>query len=262
MKDLRKQKGITLIALVITIIVLLILAGISISALTGENGILSKSKKAKLETSHGAVKEAVITAYNEYILELEEKKEMMADEYNNRYDGSLDYKKFTGDSNVKLKKLYDNGNYIPMQIYSSTFLSYCEYKQYLDEYIKDENISLPDEEIEFNSEGLINVPKLVGHDTGYGKGKYSDGYVLLEKIELERDKALRPAAFHNNSNLNKIVLMSNKYNVMKTTVEYIRPYQEVTINYMWRLYYVDKKGNIELLHEVSDIIDVPLMILE
>ena len=40
-------KGITLIALVITIIVLLILAGASISMLTGENGILTRGTKSK-----------------------------------------------------------------------------------------------------------------------------------------------------------------------------------------------------------------------
>lgn len=40
-------KGITLIALVITIIVLLILAGVSISMLTGENGILTRGTKNK-----------------------------------------------------------------------------------------------------------------------------------------------------------------------------------------------------------------------
>ena len=45
-----KNKGITLIALVITIIVLLILAGISIAMLTGENGILTKADEAKRET--------------------------------------------------------------------------------------------------------------------------------------------------------------------------------------------------------------------
>ena len=39
-----KQKGITIIALVITIIVLLILAGISIAMLTGDNGILNAGK--------------------------------------------------------------------------------------------------------------------------------------------------------------------------------------------------------------------------
>lgn len=46
----RQEKGITLIALVITIIVLLILAGISIATLTGENGLLSKADTAKTET--------------------------------------------------------------------------------------------------------------------------------------------------------------------------------------------------------------------
>ena len=50
MKRIRKNKGITLIALVITIIVLLILAGVSISMLTGENGILNRAKEAKEKT--------------------------------------------------------------------------------------------------------------------------------------------------------------------------------------------------------------------
>ena len=43
---MRNQKGITLIALVITIIVLLILAGVSIAMLTGDNGLLTKSRQA------------------------------------------------------------------------------------------------------------------------------------------------------------------------------------------------------------------------
>lgn len=41
------SKGITLIALVITIIVLLILAGITIATLTGDNGIIGKAINAK-----------------------------------------------------------------------------------------------------------------------------------------------------------------------------------------------------------------------
>ena len=44
---MRKDRGITLIALVVTIIVLLILAGISISMLTGQNGILNRASEAK-----------------------------------------------------------------------------------------------------------------------------------------------------------------------------------------------------------------------
>ncbi len=45
-KELNNSNGITLIALVITIIVLLILAGISISVIIGDNGILQRAKKA------------------------------------------------------------------------------------------------------------------------------------------------------------------------------------------------------------------------
>ena len=47
----RKEKGITLIALVITIIVLLILAGVTIATLTGDNGILNQAGKAKYKTT-------------------------------------------------------------------------------------------------------------------------------------------------------------------------------------------------------------------
>ena len=44
-----ENKGITLIALVITIIVLLILAGVSIAMLTGQNGILTQAQNAKTQ---------------------------------------------------------------------------------------------------------------------------------------------------------------------------------------------------------------------
>ncbi len=54
-----KQKGITLIALVITIIVLLILAGVSIATLTGDNGILTKAQTAKNETEKASEEEQI-----------------------------------------------------------------------------------------------------------------------------------------------------------------------------------------------------------
>ena len=53
------NKGITLIALVVTIVVLLILAGISIWAITGENGIIKRAQEAKDETESAQVKELV-----------------------------------------------------------------------------------------------------------------------------------------------------------------------------------------------------------
>ena len=55
----KEMKGITLIALVITIVVLLILAGVSINLLLGDNGIITKAKEAKDSYSKSAVKEKV-----------------------------------------------------------------------------------------------------------------------------------------------------------------------------------------------------------
>ena len=53
----KHNNGITLIALVITIIVLLILAGVSIAMLTGENGILTQAQNAKNRTAEAEAKE-------------------------------------------------------------------------------------------------------------------------------------------------------------------------------------------------------------
>ena len=52
-----KEKGITILALVITIIVLLILAGITIGAITGNNGLIGQTQDAKLETEKAQIKE-------------------------------------------------------------------------------------------------------------------------------------------------------------------------------------------------------------
>jgi len=56
---MRNQKGITLIALVITIIVLLILAGVSIAMLTGENGILTNASEAQARTDYNNAVEKI-----------------------------------------------------------------------------------------------------------------------------------------------------------------------------------------------------------
>ena len=65
MKKHKKNKasGITLIALVVTIIVLLILAGISIQMLTGDNGILTRAGEAKVTTDEKQIKEKIRLSY-------------------------------------------------------------------------------------------------------------------------------------------------------------------------------------------------------
>ncbi len=60
-KSKNEAQGITLIALVITIIVLLILAAVSIATLTGDNGILTKAQTASEKTKEASVKEEIQT---------------------------------------------------------------------------------------------------------------------------------------------------------------------------------------------------------
>ena len=61
MENLRRNKGITLVALVITIIILLILAGISIQAITN-TGLFVNAKKAKEKSMEGQLKEEITLA--------------------------------------------------------------------------------------------------------------------------------------------------------------------------------------------------------
>ena len=109
---LRRNKGITLIALVVTIIVLLILAGISISMLTGQNGILNRAQEAKSKTEKGSAREELELAitslgmdyhingqggtFRDYIFshEAELKKELGSDDVTlNKTENTITYKR-------------------------------------------------------------------------------------------------------------------------------------------------------------------------
>lgn len=59
---MKNQRGVTLIALVVTIIVLIIIAGIAIAALMGDNGVIKRSKEAKKEQIVGEVKDEIVLA--------------------------------------------------------------------------------------------------------------------------------------------------------------------------------------------------------
>ena len=67
---MRKQNGITLIALVITIIVLLILAGVSIAMLTGDNGILTQASRAKTDSERAEIAERINVELNAFKTDL------------------------------------------------------------------------------------------------------------------------------------------------------------------------------------------------
>ena len=69
-KKFRETKAITLIALVITIIVLLILAGVTIATLTGDNGILTRATEAKNKTEQAQKdEENILNSYEDKLNE-------------------------------------------------------------------------------------------------------------------------------------------------------------------------------------------------
>ena len=69
MKKFSKNRGITLIALVITIIILIILAVITVNAVFGKNGLLNQANKGAEEYSKSDVRERVTLLIGEYVIE-------------------------------------------------------------------------------------------------------------------------------------------------------------------------------------------------
>ena len=100
---LDNKKGITLIALVVTVVVLIILAGVSINAVLGNNGIIKKANQAASVTKEAEVKEAI----NRTILEF-----YLTDDYETledflkakAEDGSIDSVTKNADGTLTVKK--------------------------------------------------------------------------------------------------------------------------------------------------------------
>ena len=99
---IKQEKGITLIALVITIVVLLILAGVSISLVLNNNGVISKAKDAKYSTEKGQAQDEVNLAINYLQIEdatstltREDKRKILEDEL----------RKISADSSVSISGL-------------------------------------------------------------------------------------------------------------------------------------------------------------
>ena len=63
MKQINKSNGITLVALIITIIVMLILVGVVISLVTGNKGVITQAEKANAKMEQENIKETIQTSY-------------------------------------------------------------------------------------------------------------------------------------------------------------------------------------------------------
>ena len=128
----KKNKGITLIALVITIIILLILAGISILMLTGQNGILNRAQEAKVKNEKSQAQEEVTIALNYLQIENETSSTTLTQE-NKRKILEDELKKSAKDSTVIIS---GNGYKV----------NHRKYNFYIDE-----NLKLIEDEKEFDT---------------------------------------------------------------------------------------------------------------
>ena len=149
-----KENGITLIALVITIIVLLILAAVTIAALAGENGILRNAAKAKDEQVNSTIKDAIILAWNEYQMEL---KLSTGKNINNRVEVASTEK-------VQIQSQLKNS-------LISTSMNFLDY--------------LREEKKVIDENGVINVEALIGQKAHRGNG--TDGLTDVYKIEIDEE---------------------------------------------------------------------------
>ena len=160
-QKLMTNKGITLIALVITIIVLLILAGVSIATLTGQNGILTQANTAKTQTEIGKEKEEISIAYSGAMAEKNGDGAVTANDLNTQF--GLNGTEATASGSNPITVSFDSRR----------------------EYTIDSNgnISDPQEsniiaKIKIEGEKVTTVPTLDGFS--YKEGTIDTGYVVVD----------------------------------------------------------------------------------
>ena len=107
---MKNNKGITLIALVVTIIVLLILAGVSIAMLTGNNGILTQGRKAKTDTANAEIAEKINMELNAFKADILADGSIRTATWDSAKDNLTGYKFTNGSDTTELENAPTEGN--------------------------------------------------------------------------------------------------------------------------------------------------------
>ena len=220
-ETLKRNKGITLIALVVTIIVLLILAGISISMLSGQNSTLNRAREAKGEYSNSTEKEQIQLSYNSAITK-KIGESITAEELQNELNGVVG-KNEDGTSKAEVT---DKGNGVFNVKFIKTNHNYKvdngDVTLLVEEdksVVEPENIA--DWEYDSNDDGTLTITGYKGRDTEVVIPNYING-VKVKKLEKEGGYSIWS---DNILNVNGAFNIGSAYRKGQNTIE------KVTISY-------------------------------
>ena len=233
-----KNKGITLIALVITIIVLLILAGVTISALSGDNGILTNASKAKYATELSQYKEELEMFKSNKVLEnleFEDESLFSAEnsiEYNTKKDDtekniydiipSLKGTHFGGKLEIiKGELLLNSQDKSEIEVAQSVGIAVNPY-----EIIEGELISSNGNLLLMDETGTLRLPESV---TSIGVGAFSNVEGLKTIIIPGTVKEIKKDAFRNNTTLENVIMEDGVEIVGEHAFEGCRNLKEINL---------------------------------
>ena len=197
------EKGITLIALVITIIILLILAAISIAMLTGENGILTKASTAKEKYQISEAKEKIELALQDLRIEEESKgnsltKENLSKLAGNEYEISVgSTENFPVEVVQSIYKFQINDKYQVEYLGEATG-TIVTYKTDPEGYTSQDKVTITLKVK--NSKGIKEIQTPNSENTIYGNGKieiatdytvYKNGTYTFKVIDNENKEETR-----------------------------------------------------------------------
>ena len=197
------EKGITLIALVITIIILLILAAISIAMLTGENGILTKASTAKEKHQISEAKEKIELALQDLRIEEESKgnsltKENLSKLAGNEYEISVgSTENFPVEVVQSIYKFQINDKYQVEYLGEATG-TIVTYKTDPEGYTSQDKVTITLKVK--NSKGIKEIQTPNSENTIYGNGKieiatdytvYKNGTYTFKVIDNENKEETR-----------------------------------------------------------------------
>ncbi len=194
-----KNKGITLIALVVTIVVLLILAGTSISMLTGENGIINQAQTAQIENNHSSVFEAMQLEVQSF------KTNKIVGEISTdalsflKNEGKIDENNIVNVKDTLQKKLSTGNGSGKKDVYAIEENDYGEYEliyydknqtpRNLGTLINKENETEYEKYFNITEDGIVSIKK---ENSGYYDGYYG-GYYGETNIELDLEELIVPS---------------------------------------------------------------------